>query len=229
MGQRLELLCIHCIIDVDSHHFWTSGRCFPHHIHGPADLPRSLSCTFYSCFLISSVLQRTVNNISFVSSAAQPKAWSKHTHEISRLHVKWAQHYDFTHSCVLQTQARRNWESTKVRQQPIAFSTANLQVEDTKDIPLQLQQVLPQLCRCSLCSESKGSGFYSSQHDHHLLFLRPLSSLQSYQLTIHCSTVNSSNVLLQLIWPKPKLSIDLNCKSQNTLKFYWRHFFLGFQ
>lgn len=41
--------------------------------------------------------------------------------------------------------------------------------------------------------------------------------------------VHSLNVLLQLIRTEPKHSIDLNCEIQNTLEFYWRHFFLSFQ
>lgn len=179
----LELLYIHHIIGADSHRFWTSWRSSPTHINGPAKLPSSFSYIFYSCFIIT----------PFLSSAAQPKTCSKHhTHEISRLRVKYAEHYDSTHSCVLRNQAHRTWDSTKVRQQPIVPSTPDLQVEVTKDIQLQLQQVLPQPCRCSLfLAESKGSGLYSSQHDHHPLLLRFLSSLQSYQLTIHCSTANA--------------------------------------
>lgn len=71
-------------------------------------------------------------------------------------------------------------------------STPDLQVEFTKDAQLQPQQVLPELCRCSFFLEgSKGREYYSSQHDYHLLLLRFLSSLQSYQLTIHHSTVNA--------------------------------------
>lgn len=71
-------------------------------------------------------------------------------------------------------------------------STPDLQVEVTKDTQLQPQQVLPQLCRCSLFLDgSKGSEYYSSQHDYHLLLLIFLSSLQSYQLTTHRSTVNA--------------------------------------
>lgn len=68
--------------------FGLQGGLPHHHINGPVQLPSSFSYIFYSCFIITSVLQGTLNNILFLSSAAQPKACSKHTHEISRLRIR---------------------------------------------------------------------------------------------------------------------------------------------
>lgn len=59
-GEMLELLCMHCITDVVSHHFWTSGRAFPCPINGPTELPSSFCYIFFSCFIVTSVLQGTV-------------------------------------------------------------------------------------------------------------------------------------------------------------------------
>lgn len=68
----------------------------------------------------------------------------------------------------------------------------DLSVHITKATKLQLQQVLPQLCKCFLfLKESKGTGLCSSQHNHHLLLLFFSSCLQYFQLTIHASTVNA--------------------------------------
>lgn len=197
LGGILEQLCIHCIFDADSHRFWTSRRP-PLPTHKWNKLTSSFSYIFYSYFIVTSVLQGTVNNISFLSSAAQHKACSKHTQEISRLCIKWAQHYDSTHSCMLQNQADRNCGSAEVREQPTVPCISDLQVEVTKDIQLQLHQVLPQLCRFSLVlEETKGSGLCSSQHKYHLLLLRFLCSLQSYHLTIHSGCeAKPLNVLL---------------------------------
>lgn len=82
----------------------------------------------------------------------------------------------------------------------------DLYVHVTKAAKLQLQQVLPRLCKCSLfLKESKGTELYSSQHNHHLLLLFLFSCLQYYQLTIHASTVNAKRTLTvehQLIQPK---------------------------
>lgn len=185
MDEVLELhACISLLIQTPFD-FGLHKDLYPQNIMARVRCPALL--LFFSTAILTSVQQGIMNDTSSLSSAAQLKECSKHT----GLPTKWPHHYASRGSCVLWNQAYRNWESTKVTLQSIVPVVPDLYVHVTKAIKLQLQQVLPQLCKCSLfLKESKGTGPCSSQHNHHLLLLFFFSCLQYYQLTIHTSTVN---------------------------------------
>lgn len=79
MDDVLKLLCMHFIIDTDSLCFWTSERSLNPTQNGSTDLPSSFAILFYSYFIITSVLQGTMNGTLSLSSASQPKECNKHT------------------------------------------------------------------------------------------------------------------------------------------------------
>lgn len=204
MDEVLELLCMHFIIDTDSLCFWTLKRSLPPTYWRPSWAARLFCFSFLQLFYYNFCATRhnEWHFISVFSCTAQGMQQAyKTTYQMTP--PLWIH----TILCVTKPGLQR----LGVNQGNAAINCPfpDLYVHVTKATKLQLQQVLPLLCKCSLfLKESKGAGLYSSQHNHHLLLLL---------LLVACSIANWPSMLPQ--WMPSGL---FDCRtSVNPAKAAW--------